>query len=151
MCHDRRQNLPASVLETALLRSHIHMTLEHIQGRWLHHLPGQPVPLPHRSYWEEILPNIQPEPHLMQLNTITSCPITVTWEKRPTPTSLQPPFKSAVLVSEHQTTTRCVSCTLGCPPAGYLSVNYSFFVPPKGFFFAFLSCINRDVNCSFMR
>ena len=29
----------------------------HLQGQWLHHLPGQPVPMPHHSYWEEIFPN----------------------------------------------------------------------------------------------
>jgi len=34
---------------------HIHMVLEHLQGQWLHHLPGQPVPVPHHSFWEEIV------------------------------------------------------------------------------------------------
>ena len=40
---------------------HIHTVLEHLHGRWLHHLPGQPVPLQHRSFWEEIFLYIQPE------------------------------------------------------------------------------------------
>ena len=40
---------------------HIHMALEHLQGQWLHHLPGQPVPLQHHSFWEEMFPNIQPD------------------------------------------------------------------------------------------
>jgi len=35
--------------------------LEHLQGWWLHHLPGQPVPMPHHSCREEMFPNIQPE------------------------------------------------------------------------------------------
>jgi len=52
------------------------MFLEQLQGRWLHCLPRQPVPLPHCSLWEEIVPNIQPEPPLEQLKAITSYPIT---------------------------------------------------------------------------
>ena len=32
--------------------------LEHLQEWWLHHFPGQPVPLPHHSFWEEFFPNI---------------------------------------------------------------------------------------------
>ena len=35
---------------------------EHLQGQWLHHLPGQPVPMHYLSFWEEIFPNTQPEP-----------------------------------------------------------------------------------------
>ena len=35
---------------------HIHTAPEHLQGQWLHHLPGQPVPLPHCSCWEGIQP-----------------------------------------------------------------------------------------------
>jgi len=35
--------------------------LEHLHGRWLHHLPRQPVPEPNQSFEEEIFPNIQPE------------------------------------------------------------------------------------------
>jgi len=38
-------------------RCHICPFLEHLQGWWLHHLPGQP----HHSSWEKIYPNIQPE------------------------------------------------------------------------------------------
>jgi len=33
---------------------HIHMVLEHLQGRWIHHLPGQPVPVPHHSFKEVV-------------------------------------------------------------------------------------------------
>jgi len=42
----------------------------------LHHPPGQTVPIPHHSFWEEILPHIQPEPSLVQLKAITSHCIT---------------------------------------------------------------------------
>ena len=50
------------------------MVLECFQGRWLHHLSGQPVSLHHYSFWEEIFPSIQPEPTLspVQLEAITS-------------------------------------------------------------------------------
>ena len=71
----------------------IWMFLEHLQGWWLHHLPGQPIPVMDHSFGEEILPNIQPEPFLVQLEAVPSCPAAVTWEKRPTPTSPQPPFR----------------------------------------------------------
>jgi len=37
------------------------------------HLPGQPVPIFHHSFWEEIFPNIQREPPLVQLKASTSC------------------------------------------------------------------------------
>ena len=52
--------------------------------------PGQPVPVPDHSSGEEIFPNIQPEPPVVQLEAITSRVVAVTWEQRPTPTSLQP-------------------------------------------------------------
>jgi len=71
---------------------HIHMALEHLQGQWLHHLYGQPVPLSCCSSWEEIIPNIQPEPPLAQLEPIPFHLVAVTWEKRLSPTSPHPPF-----------------------------------------------------------
>ena len=37
------------------------MLLEHLQGQWLHHLPGQPIPVPDCSFREKKNPNIQPE------------------------------------------------------------------------------------------
>jgi len=56
--------------------------LEHPQGQWLHHLPGQPVPMPDCSFWEEMSPNFQPEAPLVQLEAIPSCPITsYLWEE----------------------------------------------------------------------
>ena len=59
---------------------HIHTVHEH-----LHHLPGQPVPLPHHSFQEEIFPNIQPEPLLAQLEAFTSHPIASYPEKEADP------------------------------------------------------------------
>jgi len=52
------------------------MFLKHLQGQWLHHLPGQPIPVHHHSFREEILPNIPPEPPLLHLEAITSSCIT---------------------------------------------------------------------------
>ena len=50
---------PTPTMPTAHIpQCHIHTALEHFQGWWLHHLPGQPVPLPHCSCWEEMVPNI---------------------------------------------------------------------------------------------
>ena len=50
------------------------MFLEHLQGWWLHHLSGQPIPAPDHSV-REVFPNIQPESPLAQLEAIPSSPI----------------------------------------------------------------------------
>jgi len=60
-------------------------------------LPCAAVPLHHCSFRGVLFPNIQPELPLAQLEAITSHPIAVTWEKRPTSTSPQPPFRSSCL------------------------------------------------------
>ena len=39
----------------------IQMFLEHLQGWWLHHLSGQPIPVPDHPFREVVFPNIQPE------------------------------------------------------------------------------------------
>ena len=46
------------------------MFLEHLQGWWLHHLPGQPIPVPYHSFREAVFPNIQLEPPLAQLEAM---------------------------------------------------------------------------------
>jgi len=38
---------------------HTSTVLDHLQEWWLHHLPGQPVPIHQHSFWEEMCPNIQ--------------------------------------------------------------------------------------------
>jgi len=58
-----------------------------------HPLPGKPILVPHYSFWEGAFLNIQPEPPLVQPEPSRSHSITVTWEKRPIPISLQPPFR----------------------------------------------------------
>jgi len=53
---------------------HLHI-FEPLQGWWLHHLLGQPGPMPDHSLSTEIFPSIQSKPPLMQLEAISSCPI----------------------------------------------------------------------------
>jgi len=47
------------------------MLFEHLQGWGLHHFPGQPVPMLDHSFSEEIFPDIQSKPPLMQLEAIS--------------------------------------------------------------------------------
>ena len=82
---------------------HINMVPEHLQGWWLYNPPGQPVPLQHRSFWEDIFRNIQPEHPLVQLKAITSCPSIDSWEKGSTPASLQPPLRKLDREPAHPT------------------------------------------------
>jgi len=55
-------------------KCHIYVVFEALQGWGLHHLPGQPGPVPDHSFSKEIFPNIQSEPPLMQLEAIKSEP-----------------------------------------------------------------------------
>ena len=48
----------------------IQTLVEHLQGQWLHHLSGQPIPVPDHPFREAVFPNIQPEPSLVQLEAI---------------------------------------------------------------------------------
>ena len=58
-----------------ILKCHIYVVFEHLQGWRLHHLAGQPVPTPDHSFSKEVFPNIQSEPPLMQLEVIASRPV----------------------------------------------------------------------------
>lgn len=55
---------------------YIYMILKHFQGCWLHHLS--------RRHFSS---------SLVQLEAVPSLPITITWEKKLTPTLPQPPFR----------------------------------------------------------
>ncbi|KAK4817645.1 hypothetical protein QYF61_023235 [Mycteria americana] len=48
----------------------------HKRGWGLNHFPGQPVPMLHNPFREEKFPHIQSKPPLVQLEAISSCPIT---------------------------------------------------------------------------
>ena len=54
---------------------HICIFLDNLQSWRIYHLLGQPVPVPHHSFWEEMFPNIQPEPPPAQLKAISSCSV----------------------------------------------------------------------------
>ena len=58
-----------------ITQCHIYPLLEHLQGWWLHHFPGQLILLHCHPFWEDIFPSIQPDPSLVPLKAITSCPI----------------------------------------------------------------------------
>ena len=58
-------------------KCHICTFFEHLQGWWLHHCHGQPVPMPDHSFSKEICPNIQSKPPLMQLEAIASHPVAI--------------------------------------------------------------------------
>ncbi|KAK4823575.1 hypothetical protein QYF61_003579 [Mycteria americana] len=57
--------LPREVVESPFL-----------EGWRLNHFPGQPVPMLDNPFSEEKFPNIQSKPPLVQLEAISSCPIT---------------------------------------------------------------------------
>ncbi|KAK4817835.1 hypothetical protein QYF61_000670 [Mycteria americana] len=54
----------------------IQMSFKYLQGWRLNHFPGQPVPMLDNLLGEEKFPNIQSKPPLVQLEAISSCPIT---------------------------------------------------------------------------
>ena len=53
-----------------ITKCHVYTFFEHLQGWGLHPLPGQPVPMPDRSFSKEIFPSIQSKPPLTQLEDI---------------------------------------------------------------------------------
>ena len=57
------------------------MSFKYLQGRWLNHFPGQPVPMLDNPFGEEIFPNIQSKPPLAQPEAISSYPTTCYLEK----------------------------------------------------------------------
>jgi len=63
--------------------------------------------VPDHTFGEEMLTNNQPEPSLVQIEAITSHPISTTWEKRPTPTSPQPPVRELQRVLADITSLSC--------------------------------------------
>ncbi|KAK4820013.1 hypothetical protein QYF61_017392 [Mycteria americana] len=54
----------------------IQMSFKYLQGWRLNHFPGQPVPMLDNPFCEEKFPNIQCKPPLVQLEAISSPPIT---------------------------------------------------------------------------
>ncbi|KAK4823484.1 hypothetical protein QYF61_002548 [Mycteria americana] len=54
----------------------IQTSFKYLQGWRLNHFPGQPLPMLDNPFSEVKFPNIQSKPPLMQLEAISSCPIT---------------------------------------------------------------------------
>ncbi|KAK4826124.1 LOW QUALITY PROTEIN: hypothetical protein QYF61_005276 [Mycteria americana] len=59
-----------------VLKHHIYTSFKYLQGWRLNHFPGQLVPMLDNPFGEEIFPNIQSKPPLVQLEAISSRPIT---------------------------------------------------------------------------
>jgi len=59
-------------LPNHVLKCHIYVFFERIQGWWLHHCPEQPVPMLCNCFSVEIFPNVSSKPPLMQLEVIAS-------------------------------------------------------------------------------
>jgi len=72
------------------------MFFEPLQGWELHHCPGQPGPMPDHSFKEEIFPNIQSEPPLMQLEVVASRPIAGYLGEETNPCLTTPSFQVVV-------------------------------------------------------
>ena len=125
------------------------MVLKPLQGWWLHHHPGQPVLMPHHSFWE-VLPNTQPELPPAQLKAISSCPCIQ---------STRAPL--ALLLSCHHSfrkrsrgrgrgssskyQTSCKGCKIFCYTCSPSLTNYQIFF---SFFFFFLpSWDSRKTYC----
>jgi len=51
------------------------MSFKYLQGWYLNHFPGQPLPKLDNYFSKEIFPNIQSKPPLMQFEVISPCPI----------------------------------------------------------------------------
>jgi len=52
------------------------MVFKHIQGWWLNHLPGEPIPVLNSPFCKEVFPDIQPKLTLVQLEAISPHPVT---------------------------------------------------------------------------
>ncbi|KAK4829729.1 hypothetical protein QYF61_006190 [Mycteria americana] len=68
---------PIRFCDSMILRMHLIQTsFKYLQGWRLNHFPGQPVPVLDNPLGEEKFPNIQSKPPLVQLEAISSGPIT---------------------------------------------------------------------------
>jgi len=75
-CH-RQGHQPLDLLLDQVAQGPNQPGLEHLQAWGIHNLSGQPVPAPHHSLCEEVPPDIQSKPSLLELKTIPPCPVTV--------------------------------------------------------------------------
>ena len=58
------------------------MVFKDIQGWWLNHLPGEPIPVLNNPFCKEVFPDIQTKLTLMQLEAVSPHPVTChQWEE----------------------------------------------------------------------
>ena len=55
-------------------KCHISTSFKYLQGWWLNHFPGQPVPMLDNPFREDIFPDIRSKPPLVQLEDVSSHP-----------------------------------------------------------------------------
>ena len=79
-------------LPNHILKCHIYTFFKRLQGWWLGHLPGRPVPISDHFYSKFLLVSDLNLPWC-NLRPLPLVPLLVTWEKRQTPTCLQPSFR----------------------------------------------------------
>ena len=75
-CHTQGHQPPHLIPDQAA-KGPIQSGLEHLQGRGIHNLSGQPVPAPHHSHSKKLPPDIQLKSPLPQLKTISPCPAVI--------------------------------------------------------------------------
>lgn len=54
---------------------HVQSLLKHLQGWWLHHLSGEPIPRSNDPFCGGTSPDVQPKPPLVHLKGMFACPV----------------------------------------------------------------------------
>ena len=67
--------------------------LESPQGRSMHHVSGQPVPVPHHPHCKILFSHIQPKSTFFELEAICPCSVTTNSAKESIPFFSVAPFK----------------------------------------------------------
>ena len=63
----------------------VQLSLESLQGQGIHHISGQPVPVPHHPLCKRPFPYIQPTSTIFKLDTVSPCPVTTDSAKESVP------------------------------------------------------------------
>lgn len=89
--HQKQSESLPSPLPTDSFTNWVKFELLYPQSRQrLQQCPGQPIPITDNPFNEENFLNIPWKPPLHNLRPFPLCPVTLVWEKRWTPNSLQP-------------------------------------------------------------
>jgi len=73
-------------------QSPIQPDLECHQGWVIHHLSGQPVPVPHRTYCKKFISHVQSKSLLFKFETTSPCPVTTDPAEESVPFFLKVPL-----------------------------------------------------------